>query len=327
MSPDNTDAEPRSIVVRIDGETLRDEAIAREIALLVERYAKLMPAVEIDDIADRILDDAIENAIERHLLLRAARAEVGPPSDDLVDAAVAQWRRNQADRGGGEAPLADPQLGPLREHVRDELTLSRYYDRICADVPRPSTDDCRQWYAEHPDMYRSPERVRVSLIMRATQPNESPLAATAALLNARERLLRGDRFVDVARDVSDAANGGDIGWVDEQTASPLLWNEIARLAPGEISEVFAIGPDRFLAVVEERQASGLKPFSEVWRSIEDELFTARKNLRIGEVVDSLRPSAKIEIKRRPLVAAPAGGRPGSGAHGDEEGRAAADPSA
>jgi len=102
------------------------------------------------------------------------------------------------------------------------------------NVPEPSEEDCRRYYAARQAAYRSGECVRARHILFAVTPGVD----VAALRKRAEPVFLGvrchdgdasDRFADAARQWSNCpsgADGGDLGWLSAKDCAPEFAREL-----------------------------------------------------------------------------------------------------
>ncbi len=281
-----------TVEVRINGERLPPDRILREYETLRAGYAERMSEEEVEAQEDRIRRDAVENAIERRLLLDEARRRASV-SQAQLESAMIQWRR--ARPAGAPEPTPEEEA-EARQLIQERLLLERFFESLYAEVPRPSTSEVRAWYDEHPDAFERGEQVHLVWIhLPPGAPLGSPRDRLLLMFNARERLAAGELFEAVNEDLHGWLRSVDLGWQQVDQLAPVARAAIADLSAGEISQVFEMDEALHIARVLSRRAAGRLPFSEVWRRIEEHLWDERKEERLGQELDRLRAAARIEI--------------------------------
>ncbi len=182
-----------------------------------------------------------------------------------------------------------------------------YKDEIQAGVEVPE-QDIEAYYKEYSDEFQQPARVRFRHIMTKTR---------AEAARARDRVLSGEPFASVARDVSTDESTKEAGGL---TKSVALGHGIPRLGMdeafikklfdlnvGEVSEPMKSDKGWHVIKIEEKQEAGTKPLDEVKDDITqtllpdavrkhyDEVYAQLKdrfNARINE--DAVRPKLHTE---------------------------------
>jgi hypothetical protein len=123
------------------------------------------------------------------------------------------------------------QSGPDDELLRREapsLLLSR-----AGPLVSPSDAEINQEYDRHPERYHRAEEAQVGRIFTRLKPDAE---------KARSRVVKGEDFEKVAREVSqspDAGRGGRLGLIARGDLPSEFESAIFRLRPGEVSPLIA----------------------------------------------------------------------------------------
>lgn len=124
-------------------------------------------------------------------------------------------------------------------------------------------------------------------------------AARQQLQRLRQRIQDGEDFGDLARahstDTASAVRGGDLGWINPGDVVPAFEREMARLAPGDISEPFESPFGwHIVQVLERRQQEGT---GELQRAqVREALFRRRVEEEWELWLRQLRDEAYVEIR-------------------------------
>ena len=101
------------------------------------------------------------------------------------------------------------------------------------NVPEPSDEACRRYYAAHANRFATGERAHVRHILFAVTPGVDVVAlrkrAEATLLDVRCHDGAGDRFAEAARTLSNCpsgAEGGELGTLTADDCAPEFSREI-----------------------------------------------------------------------------------------------------
>ncbi|MDE2407621.1 MAG: peptidylprolyl isomerase [Xanthomonadaceae bacterium] len=131
--------------------------------------------------------------------------------------------QEQVQEGGGEAV----------EEASIRLLLEREVENRL-----PSEDDCRRYYAQNPERFRAPDRIRVRHILLG-----APADDVNGRFNAREQAekliaelkAQPHLFTDFALRHSDCPSkdeGGELGWLERGQATPEFDRQVFRLRHG-----------------------------------------------------------------------------------------------
>ncbi|MBN1695064.1 peptidyl-prolyl cis-trans isomerase [candidate division WOR-3 bacterium] len=122
-------------------------------------------------------------------------------------------------------------LSESYERRFSDATLDFFKSKEILPIIKETEDDLRNFYEENKDKYVVPEKRKVSLI-EVKEEQEAQ--------EARERLLKGEDFEALAREISIARgreHGGSIGYIREDQKGA-IGREAFLLQKGEISNVF-----------------------------------------------------------------------------------------
>ena len=133
------------------------------------------------------------------------------------------------------------------------------------------------------------------------QTNEltSDTDARQRLERLRERIVGGEDFATLARSHSDdkasTIKGGDLGWINAGDTLPRFEEEMARLAPGEVSQPFKTAFGWHIVQVQERREYDAT--DEVLRNRAREVIRDRKAKDAMELyLRRLRDEAYVEVR-------------------------------
>ncbi len=225
---------------------------------------------------------------------------------DFLNRLVEEEVLYQAAEAAGYASAPEV-VKPLEAVKRRAMIQAYYRDRIEAGVEVPE-DEIVAYYEEYSDKFQQPARVRFRQIMTTTR---------AAALQARDRVLSGEPFATVAREMSTDASTKEAGGL---TKSVQLGRGLPRLGMdeafiekvfglnvGEVSEPMRSEDGWHIIKVEEKLEAGPKPLDDVREDITqtllpdavrkhyDEVYAQledRFNARIDE--DAVRPKLHTE---------------------------------
>ena len=136
------------------------------------------------------------------------------------------------------------------DHRSDYMTQVKWVlDYVRFTKPNPATlgvpeDSIAAYWKEHPAEFTVPGRARVRQVLAANKGPEAGArdAARQKALAARKRILAGEEFAVVAREMSDdpgsASKGGDIGEITRGTVLKEFGELAFTLPIGETSEPF-----------------------------------------------------------------------------------------
>jgi peptidyl-prolyl cis-trans isomerase D len=154
------------------------------------------------------------------------------------------------DRFKDQVAIADEDIeGFYEAHRADFMTPEMVdvdYVRLSLDAfdkqaaYAPTDDEITARYEANKAAYTPAEQRRISHILLKVGPNRTEAQAREQLAGVARRLQKGEKFEDIAREISEdpgsASNGGDLGFVAQGALVPEFEQAAFALAPGAISD-------------------------------------------------------------------------------------------
>ncbi len=195
--------------------------------------------------------------IRRQILVAEAAKRGVTVGEAEVDTAYAEKLKHfQQDmkKPDGPAPteaevlkLAGQTRQEARESLRRQLVEEKMGSQIAKDKgAKVSDQDVSDFYNKKPELFKRTGQVHLNQIL--VPPKGGPKADEASwkaaeetAKKARARILAGETFDVVARDMSqspDAAKGGDMGMLPTEQLPPFFVDIAKAMKPGDVSDAF-----------------------------------------------------------------------------------------
>jgi peptidylprolyl isomerase len=243
----------------------QDEVVARagDVRLTRADVAALVAALGPDAQA--------RLAAEPALLTRLVRARLA--EQVLVNEAKSRdWDRQDRVRA-------------LVEAAQREAVFRSYLASVSAPpADYPSDAELQAAYDGNRALFATPRALHVAQIYLAVPADADAATLAKARKQAAELLRRarapGTEFGALARassqDPASAAQGGDLGFTDENRLVPAIRQALAALKPGEISEPVRTDTGLHLVKLIEVRPAGARPLAEVREQLRASLRAARE---------------------------------------------------
>jgi len=286
-------AEAPAAVAVVNGEPISADSLRRELEL--DRAGATGDEGEAARGARR---RALDDAVDRRLLLQQAKARGISVGDDLVERAMLGL---QADYPGTHFDdlLAQEKLSAaeVRLRLREQLTVEKLFAQEVFPRVQVTDEEVQRWYDEHPTDFDEPERVRARQVVVRTREEA---------VRIRDELRRKPQsFGAVARRSSiapEGKNGGDLGYFGKGSGMPEVFEICFRLPLQQISDVTPSPYGFHVFQVTERKPAGRRPFAEAQAGIRESLLRQKRARAQAEVVAALRQKAHITIDEKALGA-------------------------
>lgn len=295
----------------------RVAAVVNETVILESEVAQaaapqLGQLEEIEDLRQRqrqfqaILREALETMVNDELILQAAEEAKLEVTDDEIDKAMNEVKRNNklTDKQLEQALAAQGYtVAEYRRDVRKQILRLRAQNVLVRPRVAVTDDEVRSHYDKLSGQSAAVVEVKVSHILIALEENAPDIVRKEARRRAGEMVARaraGEDFAGLAAafstDLETKDKGGEIGWV-KRGELPSEWDEILfSMQAGDIRGPIS-GP-RGLHVfrVAETKKETVRGFEEVKEDLREQLYNEELQKQTKLWLDELRKKAHVEVK-------------------------------
>jgi peptidyl-prolyl cis-trans isomerase SurA len=127
------------------------------------------------------------------------------------------------------------------------------------------------YYNENKDKFFQEDGVHLRLIQFRREEGDTDQTLTVKANDVLARMKAGEKFEDIAKEVSQdtrRAKGGDWGWQKRSDLKPELSEPLFKLSKGEVTQPIIMTEGAFLLYVEDRRIAGVQPIDAVRDEIE-----------------------------------------------------------
>jgi parvulin-like peptidyl-prolyl isomerase len=255
--------------------------------------------------------------IDRELIIQDFKTSGGFIPDTYVNERINDIIRDQygGDRVAFVKTLFERgvTMQKYRDEIQDNAIVGYMRNKNVIENILVSPYQIEQYYQQNLRLFEQDEQVRVATIVlrkslfpsTKTGPDGKVVSYDPQEEIAREILYKldtGEDFGELAKSYSEAGNkddGGELGWVtqDGKTAiRPDLWGPIAKLQPGEHTDVVATDDGfYYIVLVEDRKKPSMTPLEDVRNQIEKEVINEASQVRQQQWLDTLRAKAFVKM--------------------------------
>ena len=259
-----------------------------------DEFFRLKARYEGDELKERLSQKRLEVLnllIERKLLLQEAKAKQISVSDEEVDQAWEQMRRNPA----GFPPSAAQSKDILREEMMARRIRDIEVRRGIVVVP----EEVRAYFKEQQPRFTSPgtHHIRQILLLPKLDEDRETLKTRAEVLMSQlEEGTSFEKLAELFSDGSESVMGGDLGFVTKDELLAPLGEALDKLSPGEVSPLIETEIGIHILRLEENRPGITQPFEQVKEAIGNRLFQEKIQKSHDKWMSSLKDRAYIEIR-------------------------------
>ena len=188
------------------------------------------------------------------------------------------------------------------DRYRKRLITEKLYRQIASERAKISEKEIQDYYQEHKDRFRQPERIRVRQILILVPPNAGPEKVAKAKKKAEEVLARvkaGEDFAELAKKYSEgptAGRGGDLGYFTRGRMVPAF--EKAAFSLKKVGDTSGLVRTKFgfhIIELTGRQPARELPLEEARDRIVRQLESAKRREIRRSLAEELRKKANVKV--------------------------------
>jgi peptidyl-prolyl cis-trans isomerase SurA len=287
------------IVAVVNTEVITQRDLAERIALVgtqLKRQGTPPPPPDVLErqVLERMVMDRVQVQFARDTGVRVDDLQVDRTVQLIADnnkLTLAEFRRALEREGVS--------FDRFREDIRNEIVISRLREREVDSKIQIGESEIDVFLQEL-QSGDAGSQFNLSHILVRVPENASPEQVDARLRRAQEALAKaraGDDFGQLAvsySDAPDALQGGNMGWRDRDRLPELFTDALARMKPGEVSEVLRSPAGFHIVRLNDRRGGG--------GSFMVEQTRARHILaRVNELVSETEARRRVTLLRQRIV--------------------------
>lgn len=245
-----------------------------------------------DMISDRLIISAAR-AVDPKFKITAEESEI----DEMVRDMRAKFPSEEVfDKVMKEQGMSQKKL---RDRFREDIMKRKMVDFKVKSRVTLSPGEIKEFYDAHPEDFQGVPEVRARQILVRAGTTRSEEVAAGTMRSIVEQLAQGADFPELARtysEASDAAEGGDMGWVRQGRFMARIDKAIFGLKPGEVSEPVQTQLGLHLFKAEETRVSPGRTYEEAIPRIENFLYKKKVADELQIWLRELRDKAFISVQ-------------------------------
>jgi parvulin-like peptidyl-prolyl isomerase len=288
-------------VAYVNNEAITSIELDRVLAPYEQQLAERLPKEEVAQEMVRARHDALEQLIDRKLLLAAAKQQDLAMPEIEIDKKVDEYRARYATPEDFQTFLDQQNmtLSELRTTIEEDLKVKVLFQDKVARRVTVLPGELHEYYHRHIDEFTRPAQVHMYQILIKNKPDER-----TALLRAREvqkELKSGANFQQVARQFSDdpkRAQGGDWGLISEgYFGDDMAAVEKAafKLHPGEFSGIIPTRYGFHIVYIDRKKPRHTMTEAQAYDEIYAKLFNQKLATVYKDYMRYLRDKNFVEI--------------------------------
>jgi parvulin-like peptidyl-prolyl isomerase len=252
-------------------------------------------AFEPDGKGQENLDSVLERVVDHYLILEYGKQQRLSVSDEELESAVREIRRDYAEKDFQELLLKGYiDYGEWKEGLREQLLIKKITHKASVASPQVSIEEIKAYYDTHLEEFRRPAMVRFRQILTRTREEAD---------NLQKRLLQGGELaaaVAQSSKVPFSAGSSEPGWFAKGDLDESIEKVVFSLPVGKLSGVVETPYGFHIFEVLGRKPEGVRSLHEAMREIETKLLSERREAFYSEWLQGLRKAIPVKIDQELL---------------------------
>lgn len=260
----------------VNEEIITISDVRRSIQEMELRLRARYAGAELEQKRVELFMSGLEQLVDRALIIEEFKSQKIEVPERMVEDEISDLVKAQfdGDRAALLNELAEQQItiDDWREMISEGIMVRIMRSREVGERIVVSPRQVLEAYEARKDAYRLPAGVDLRMMFK--RAGDEAATNRAALVAAREAVLAGQSFTNLAKTISEdpsATTGGSWGWVDPTQFRDEIRNAIIALPKGEVSDVIDTTEGFYLLYAEDRREESTRSFGEVRDEIEKAL--------------------------------------------------------
>jgi len=292
-----------SIITRADLRRNQEQSAAQD-----SKESSLTPAQ-----VEQRQANSLRDLIDQQLLLQKA-AELGISADAELVKRLDDLRKQMKATSMEELQKMAESQGvsweEFKQNTKNGILTQKVIGSEVGSRIQITRDELQKFYDAHQSEISQPERVRLSEILIANDPNapkgsameptpEQVAAAQAKANDIYQQLKAGAKFDELAKKESKGATadqGGDLGYFKRNDLAKELEDQSFSLNASEFTKPIHTRQGFIILRVDDRIEAGTPPLDRIRDQIQDQIYSLKVQPALREYLTKLREDAYIDIK-------------------------------
>ncbi len=288
-------------VAIVNGVFISKDALLREMMRIYNKIASQGGMINSSQL-DQFKKTALETLINLELLYQESQKKGIKVDEKEVNESYDNMKRQFPDESAFQKELKKLELTEekVKDQIRRRLAIKKLIGQELMKGNKISESETKNFYKEHPDLFKTPEQVRVSHILVMVDPSKGEKGKKKAkekIEKIKDRIKKGEDFSALARKYSEGPSkdkGGDIGYIQRGQVVKPFEDTAFSLKKGQVSDIVETRFGFHIIKVTDRKPPSIIPFEDVKERIENYLMKKKLEKRLANYINDLKKKAKIE---------------------------------
>ena len=288
------------IIARINNKIITQRQFDKESANLHAQLAHQYSGAKLEEEFKAQSKNLLRDMIDQDLLVqKAADDDINVETDLIKRLDEIRQQYNLASLDALQQAVENEGINweDFKDQIRRQLLQQQVISREVGGRIILTQADARKFFEAHKQQFDSPPGVHLAEILISTE-KPSPAEAEKRAKKAMSDIQNGERFSDVAKELSDAPDakeGGDIGFFKTGTIATEIANAIANVDVGEVSNLVKTQYGYMIFKVLEKRVGQTPTFDQVSNQVMNVMYDQRIRSDLRGFLTKLRNESSIRL--------------------------------
>jgi peptidyl-prolyl cis-trans isomerase C len=288
-------------VAVVNSVVITQEQFSKELKVHLERLSRQGRQIS-DDQLGNLKKEILEGLIEREVLYQQTQKEGIQISDQKINGQLETIKERFPSED--EYMKAIESMGLTEDEIKTQigrgLAIRELIDQQVAVKIVVTDKESKEYYDDHPQMFKQPERVKASHILIKAEANVSDaqkVEARKKISEIQQKLKDGGDFATLAKEYSEGPSnvrGGDLGYFRRGQMVKPFEDAAFAMQPNEVSDVVETRFGYHLIKVYDKKPEQVLAYADVKEKLAQRLKQQKVEKEASQYVDKLKRDAKIE---------------------------------
>ena len=288
-------------IASVNGKPIPRSQYERRLSFFMKRAAHGAQQLKDSDLAmfkNRIL----ENLIDTELLYQQSQKKGVTVDDQAINEQIKKIKKRFFDETAYKKAIAKMYLSEkeFRNEIRRSLAIEQLLDTSVRRKITVTEKEGKKYYNENMNLFKEPEKVKVSQIWIKLPPNVEASKKNQArkkIETVQKKIRQGEDFGMLAKTYSEgpsAKREGKLGYFSKGHMPKPFEDAAFSLNVGEVSGIVETKFGYHLIKVTAKKPARTIPYKEVRPMIEQRLKKEKEKTEIQNYIENLKKSAEIK---------------------------------
>lgn len=287
-------------VATVNGVAIQAEDYTRELNAALGRLQRQLPPEQLAQMQPRIREQVIEQLIARQLLIQEANRIQLQTTPEEIEEARARLESSLPPGISLEQILAQRNVSEeqFKREFGDEVRITKLIENATSNQLQVADEEVTAFYEQNLERFKQPETATARHILIAVQDETDKETKRAEAESVRTRLVGGEDFATVAREVTDDPGSRETGGLytfPRGQMVPAFEEASFTQAIDEIGPLVETQFGYHIIKVEKREPARDVPLDEVRSNVVAFLRSRKAPEVVQGYLETLRTNAQINV--------------------------------